>query len=92
LSSDLAILSEGQRPAVNIEHTGDAVSVGVVRQHGRLFTVVVEVTAVRTIQPHVGGRPMTVVPHRPLAHPDTRPLIATVLLHDLKLYQHNTLA
>ena len=61
---------------------------GVVSQHGRLLAVVVQVAAVRTVQPHVSRRTVAVIVNRPLAHADARSLVAAVLFHDMKLRHH----
>ena len=90
LRNHLAVLAECQRPTVDVQDAGDAVSVRVVWKHGGLLAVVVEVAAVRAVQPHVRRGAVAVIAHRPLAHAYACPFIAAVLLHDVKLHQHIT--
>jgi len=86
--NNLSVLAKRQRPAVDIQHTRDGVSMSEVRQDCRLLAVVIKVTTVRTVQPHVGSRPMTVVSYWPVTHSDACSLIAAVLLHHVKLNHH----
>jgi len=90
LRNHLSVLAERQRPTVDVQDAGDAVSVRVVWKHGGLLAIVVEVAAVCAVQPHVRRGAVTVIAHRPPAHADARPLVAAVLLHDVKLHPHIT--
>ena len=47
----------------------------------------VQIATVGTVQPHITGGPMAVVMYPPLRHPDTGPLVSSVLLDNQELDQ-----
>ena len=62
--SYLSVFAERQCARVHVENDADVVALRVAGQDERLLAVVVEVAAVRAVQPHVRGRAVAVVADR----------------------------
>lgn len=83
--SHLSVLSKRDGPGLHVEDAGDEVSLSEAAERQRLLSVVIQVPAVRPVQPHVRCSAVVEVVHGPSRHTDARPFVASVLLHDVKL-------
>ncbi len=81
----LSVLAKGHSPGLHVQHTGDVVSLCVAGQREGLLSIMVEVAAVCTVEPHVGCGAVVEIMHWPAWHTYTRSLISTILLHDIEL-------
>lgn len=84
-AAHLAVLAEGDSSGFHVQDAGDEVSLSEAAERQRLLPVVVEVSAVRSVQPHVRRCAVVEVMHGPSGHSDTCALVAPVLLHNVKL-------
>lgn len=81
----LSVLAEGDGPRLHVQDAGDEVSLGEAAERQRLLAVVIQVSAVRSVQPHVRRGAVVKVVHGPTRNPNTGSFVAAVLLNDVKL-------
>ena len=84
-SEYLAIFPKRQSARVHVQHARDVVALGEAGQRQRMLAIVVQVAAVRTVQPHVCRRAVVLVRDGVLGHAYTRSLVAPVFLVDEEL-------
>ena len=75
----LAILAKRQRASLHIKDTGDVIPLSEPGQGQGLLSIVVQVAAVRSVQPHVTGRSVAVIVNGIPRHAHARAFIATIL-------------
>lgn len=61
----LSVLAEGDGSSLHVQDAGDEVSLGEAAERQRLFTVVIQVSAIRSVQPHVRRGAVVKVVHGP---------------------------
>lgn len=86
-NSHLSILAKWDGSGLHVQHAGDEVALRKAAERQRLLAVVVQVAAVGSVQPHVGGGAVVEVVHGPAGHTYAGALIAAVLLHNVKLQE-----
>lgn len=82
---DLVVLGKRHGVSLHVQDAGDGVALSEGGQRAHQLASVVQVAAVRTVQPHVGGGVVVVISHRPARHANARALVAPVLLGDVEL-------
>lgn len=83
--SHLSVLSKTDGSGLHVQDAGDEVSLSEAAQSQCLLTVVIEVSAVGPVQPHVWGGAVVEVMHGPTRHAHTRALVAAIFFHNVKL-------
>lgn len=71
--------------SLHVQDAGDGVTLSEGGQRAHQLASVIQVAAVRTVQPHVGGGVVVVISHRPARHTNACALIAPVLFGDVEL-------
>lgn len=71
--------------SLHVQDAGNGVALSEGGQRAHQLASVVQVAAVRAVQPHVGGGVVVVISHRPARHANARALVAPVLLGDVEL-------
>lgn len=87
LVSHLSVLAKRDGSGLHVQDAGDEVSLSEAAKCQCLLAVVIQVSAVRSVQPHIRSGAVVEVVHGPARNAYTCTLIASVLLHDVKLQE-----
>lgn len=78
--------------SLHVQDAGDGVTLSEGGQRAHQLASMIQVAAVRAVQPHVGGGVVVVVSNRPARHTDARALITPVLFGDVKLKRRSQMS
>lgn len=71
--------------SLHVQDAGDGITLSEGGERADQFPPVIQIAAVRTIQPHVSSGMVVVISHRPARHTDARALVASVLFGNIEL-------